>query len=178
MRGLLLSLLAIFVFANGAQALLVTYTDQANFLIAAGDTTVYDFESDLLGTTAPTRDFGDFIIDATGGDIYSAEVRQLTTGGNKDVYVNTSGNAASLDVIFDTDISAFGFDWIAEGNNTYDGSIFSLLENTWSLGYPGSSGFFGVIETDGVFAAGTAFSFGQSTRNWSGVSFDNLLYNY
>lgn len=184
MRGLLLCLLTIFALANSAQSALITYTDEARFLAASGAVTVHDFESDTAGhiqgpsyssSSTSVHDFGDFTIDATGPNIYLAEIREQS--GNKDIYVNTSANTASLNVIFDMGISAFGFDWIGEGNQSYDYSTFSLMGNTWTLGNMGASGFFGVIETAGTIAAGTSFSFGQDTCNWSGVSFDNVTYS-
>ncbi len=163
--------------ASMARATLLVYHDKASFLAHAGTTTLHDFESDAAGDIDPgsARNFGDFSIYASNTGIYQAEVRQQT--GNKDVYMNSSNNSASLDVIFHNDITAFGFDYVAEGNQSWDLSLFKLLGNTWDLGTPGDSGFFGVIETGGSFAAGTPFSFGQQSSNWSGVSFDNVIYS-
>jgi hypothetical protein len=186
MKSLLIGLLATLILADSAHALLVVCTDETSFLVNSGTTSVYDFESDAVGVIKPSsysssptaiQDFGDFSIDATGSNIYLAEVRQLTDGGNKDIYVNTMSNGDFLNIIFDMDVSAFGFDWIGEGNQSYDYSIFSLLGTTWTLGNMGQSGFFGLIETEGTISAGTAFSFGQLSSNWSGVSFDNLVYS-
>jgi len=186
MKSLLIGLLATLILTNSAHAILVVYTDEASFLANSGTTSVYDFESDAVGVIKPDsysasptaiQDFGDFSIDATGSNIYRAEVRQLIDGGNKDIYVNTMSNDDFLNILLDMDVSAFGFDWIGEGNQSHDYSTFSLLGTNWTLGNMGQSGFFGLIETEGTISAGTAFSFGQSSSNWSGVSFDNLVYS-
>ncbi len=157
-----------------SHAALIVYHDAADFLANAGSTTVYDFESDAPGNIS-VQDFGDFSIDATGNGIYLAEVRRQN--GNNDIYMNSYNNNASLDVLFDNDVTAFGFTYVAEGNQYWDHSTFSLNDQSWELGTPGDSGFFGVIETTGTIAAGTAFSFGQQSINWSGVSFDNVTYS-
>ncbi|HEB69082.1 MAG TPA: PEP-CTERM sorting domain-containing protein [Desulfobulbus sp.] len=167
-----------------AQATFVVYHDSASFLANAGTTTVYDFESDTAGyIRSPSyggnpgylRDFGDFTIDATSTGIYLAEVREQS--GNHDVYMNSYDNNAALKVIFDADITAFGFTYKAEGNQDWDHSTFSYNGMTYDLGTPGDSGFFGLIEDNGTLAAGTPFSFGQQSRNWSGLSFDNITYS-
>ena len=177
-----------------------TFTDLSSFNAAAGATTVYDFESDTPGLTwisstrsdqtnlagmikpasyssdpGASRDFGDFTIDATGPEIYKAGVREGQSPGNLDLYVNTSDNVASLNVIFDTGVTAFGFNWIAEGNQSYDHSTFSLGDTTWDLGPKGAYGFFGLVDTTGTI--GTTFSFGQKTSNWSAMSIDNITYS-
>ena len=157
-----------------AQATLIVYHDSAGFLANAGTTTVYDFESDTAGYIS-LHDFGDFSIDATSTGIYEAEVREQN--GNHDVYMNSYDNNASLNVIFDADISAFGFTYKAEGNDSWDHSTFSYNGIIYDLGTPGDSGFFGLIEDNGTLAAGTPFSFGQQSVNWSGVSFDNITYS-
>ncbi len=185
MRGLLFGVLAIFICANSAQANLVVYTDRADFLANAGSTTVYNFESDSAGDISPKSysggansavlDFGDFSIDSTSSGIYWSEIREES--GNKDIYFNSYSNSASLNVIFDNAVTAFGFNWIAEGNQSYDHSIFSFNGTTWDLGIPGNSGFFGLIEDSGPIAAGSIFSFGQDSTNWSGMSFDNITYS-
>ena len=173
-----------------AQADLTVYHDQASFLAAAGSTTLYDFESNSAGDISPPsysggastaiQDFGDFRIDSTSTGIYLSEIRDHLEDdppmNNKDIYVNTYNNAASLKIIFNHAVAAFGFTYVAEGNQSYDHSTFSLNGTTWDLGTPGDSGFFGIIDTTGTLAAGTAFSFGQNSINWSGVSFDNLRY--
>ncbi len=168
-----------------AQATLIVYHDAAGFLANAGTTTVYDFESDTAGyISSPSysgghpgalHDFGDFTVDATSTGIYLAEVREQN--GNHDVYMNSYNNNAALNVIFDADISAFGFTYKAEGNDSWDHSTFSYNGITYDLGTPGDSGFFGLIEDNGTLAAGTPFSFGQQSGNWSGVSFDNITYS-
>lgn len=175
----------LFGLAAMANANLIVYYDQANFLANAGSVVVYDFESDTPGyisspnyhggNPGAVQDFSDFSIDATSAGIYSAKIRQQN--GNNDIYMNSYSNGAALNVIFDDAVTAFGFTYIAEGNQNYDHSTFSLLGTTWDLGTPGNSGFFGVIETTGTIAVGTAFSFGQQTRNWSGVSFDNITHS-
>ncbi len=157
-----------------AQATLIVYHDSAGFLANAGTTTVYDFESDTAGYIS-LHDFGDFSIDATSTGIYEAEVREQN--GNHDVYMNSYDNNASLNVIFDADISAFGFTYKAEGNDSWDHSTFSYNGIIYDLGTLGDSGFFGLIEDNGTLAAGTPFSFGQQSVNWSGVSFDNITYS-
>ena len=167
------------------QAGLVVYYDQASFLANAGSVTVYDFESDSAGTISPpsysgglpgsVRDFGDFSIDATSTGIYVAGIREQ--GENMVIYLNSYNNNAALNVLFDDAVTAFGFNYVAEGNNYYDHSMFSLLGQTWDLGTPGASGFFGVVKTNGTLAAGTAFSFGQQSSNWSSLSFDNVTYS-
>ena len=173
--------------AGMAQAALMVYHNRASFLANAGPTTVHDFESDSVGFIRPSyydyewhpgdvRDFGDFSIDSTSYGIYISEVRE--NSGNKDIYVNTASNTASLNVVFDMDITAFGFDWIAEGNDPgEDISTFSFGGTTWDLGTLGDSGFFGLVETSGTIGAGEAFSFGQNSISWSGVSFDNVTYS-
>ena len=169
--------------AGIAQAGITVYHDQASFLANAGSTTLYDFESDSAGDIHPggygghitdVQDFGDFSIDSTSSGIYLSEVREQN--GNKDIYVSTYDNVAALKVIFDHDVTAFGFTYVAEGNDGWDHSTFSLNGTTWDLGTPWDSGFFGLIDTTGTLAAGTAFAFGQDSHNWSGVSFDNLRY--
>ena len=157
-----------------AQATMVVYHDAAGFQANAGTTTVYDFESDTAGYIS-LHDFGDFSIDATSTGIYEAEVREQN--GNHDVYMNSYDNTATLNVIFDADISAFGFTYKAEGNDSWDHSTFSYNGITYDLGTPGDSGFFGLIEDSGTLAAGTPFSFGQQSSNWSGVSVDNITYS-
>ena len=167
-----------------AKANLVVYYDQSNFLANAGAVIVYDFESDTPGyISSPSysggqsgaiQDFGDFSIDATSSGIYVAEIREQN--GNNDITGDFYNNGASLNVIFDNSIKAFGYTYVAEGNDSYDHSTFSLFTNTWDLGRFGTTGFFGVIETTGSIAAGTPFSFGQQSINWSGVSFDNIKY--
>ncbi len=181
----LLMIVSLVGVAEMAQANLVIYYDQTSFLANAGSTAAYDFESDLAtyisppsysgGVSGSVRDFGDFSIDSTSTGIYSSMIRDQS--GNKDIFLNTYNNAASLNVIFDNAVTAFGFSYVAEGNNSYDHSIFSLLGTTWDLGTPGSSGFFGIVETTGTIAAGTTFSFGQQSSNWSGLSFDNITYS-
>ncbi len=186
--------------ASFSQATLVVYHNQADFLAQAGQTTVHDFESDTVGLTddgygyfvetdpagmirsasygensAAYHDFGDFTIDATGTGIYQAGVRD--SNGNNDIYMCSYDNTASLNILFDNDITAFGFTYVADGNQSWDHSTFTLQGTTWDLGRPGDTGFFGVIETAGTFAAGTAFSFGQQSINWSGVRFDNITYS-
>jgi hypothetical protein len=171
--------------AGIAQADLTVYYDQASFLANAGSTALYDFESDSAGYISPpsysggysnaVQDFGDFSIDSTSSGIYSSQIRDLS--GNKDILVDIYNNSASLKVIFDHAVTAFGFTFIAEGNNSWDHSTFSLNGTTWDLGTPGDAGFFGIVETTGTFAAGTGFSFGQQSSNWSAVSFDNLRYS-
>jgi len=179
--------------AGMAQATLVVYHDRASFLADAGYTAVHDFESDSVGFIRPpshyyqshpedVRDFGDFTIDSTSTGIYLSEVRDnnYANPGNTDIYMNSYDNTASLKVIFNSDVSAFGFDWIAEGNDYWDISTFSFDGTTWNLGTPGDSGFLGLVENSGTIGAGTAFSFGQSSRSpgpWSGVSFDNVTYS-
>lgn len=170
--------------AGMAQATLVVYHDAATFQANAGTTTVYDFEADPAGYISPPsywggqsgsiQDFGDFSVDATSTGIYLAEVRELN--GNHDIYMNSYNNNASLNVIFDANITALGFTYKAEGNQYWDHSTFSYAGVTYDLGIPGDSGFFGLIEDSGTLAAGTPFSFGQQSRNWSGVSFDNITY--
>ncbi len=167
-----------------AHASLVVYHDQTSFLAASGSVDVYDFESDTPGyISAPSysgghpgavQDFGDFSIDATSNGIYQANIR--SQNGNNDVYGDFYNNNAALNVIFDKNITAVGFTYVAEGNQNWDHSTVSLLNTTWDLGIPGDSGFFGVIEDSGTIAAGTPISFGQQSSNWSGVSFDNLTY--
>ena len=171
-------------FVGIAHASLVVYHDQASFLAAAGSVAVYDFDSDTpVYISAPSysgghpgavQDFGDFSIDATGTGIYLAEIRQQN--GNNDIYGDFYSNNAALNVIFDNDVTAVGFTYVAEGNQYWDHSTVSLLNTTWELGIPGDSGFFGVIEDSGTIAAGTPISFGQQSINWSGLSFDNLTY--
>ncbi len=189
MKMWLLRCLAVILFLAGgagiAQADLTVYHDKASFLAQAGSIAGYDFESDSAGDISPPsysggvsgsiRDFGDFSIDSTSSGIYESLVRDQS--GNKDIYLNTYNNAASLKVIFDHAVTAFGFTFVAEGNQSYDHSTFSLNGTTWDLGTPGDSGFFGLVETTGTLAAGTAFSFGQQSSNWSGLSFDNLIYS-
>ena len=165
---------AIFFCASSAQANLLVYTDRTSFLADAGSTSVYDFESDAASSFR-VRDFGDFTIDATGSGIYLAEVRENT--GNNDIYINTSSNVASTNLVFDMDVTVFGFDWIAEGNDTWDHSIFSFNGTTYDLGTPWNTGFFGLVENSGTIAAGSVFSFGQQSTNWSGMSFDNITYS-
>ena len=177
--------LLIAVTGGAAQAALTVYHDQASFLANAGSTALYDFESDSAGdisaksysggNSGAVHDFGDFIIDSTSTGIYWSEIRDQS--GYKDIYLSTYNNSASLNVIFDHAVTAFGFTYVAEGNDSWDYSTFSLNGTTWDLGTPGDSGFFGIIDTAGTLAAGTAFSFGQSSSNWSGVSFDNLRYS-
>ena len=167
------------------QAELVIYHDRASFLAAVGSVVVYDFESDSAATISPPsysgglagsiHDFGDFSIDATSTGIYEASIREQ--GENMDIYLHSYNNSTALNVLFDDDVTSFGFNYIAEGNNSYDHSTFSLLGQTWDLGTPGSTGFFGVVETTGSIAAGTAFSFGQNSSNWNSLSFDNVTYS-
>jgi len=164
----------VFGWVGLSQAGIMVYHDQASFLAAAGSVDIHDFESDAPGAIS-SRDFGDFSIDATGDGIYLARVQEVDE--NNEVYMCSYNNLASLDVVFENDISAFGFDYIAAGNQSWDHSTFSLLGTTWDLGIPGDSGFFGVIETSGTFLAGTEFSFGQNSINWSGVRFDNVIYS-
>ncbi len=174
-----------FIFTSTSEALVYdVYTDLASFSSAAGTTLLYDFESDSAayisspsysgGNSGAVRDFGDFSIDSTSTGIYMSEVRDLS--GNKDIYVNTYNNAASLNFLFDNDVEAFGFSYVVEGNQSHDHGTFSLLGTSWDLGGNGTSGFFGVVENAGPIAAGTAFSFGQQSRNWSGLSVDNIRY--
>ena len=159
-----------------ARADIVQYHDLVGFLAAAGSTALYDFESDpTQSITGAVHDFGDFTIDATGTGIYEADIRQ-NQSGNHDIYVNSYNNNAALQVVFDTDIRAFGFTYIAEGNDSWDHSILTYAGTVYELGTPGDTGFFGLVETSGTFAADTPFSFGQNSSNWSGVSFDNLRY--
>ena len=169
------------------QASIIIYTDLTAFQNASGLLETYDFDSDTAGwITSPSysgpsstdiQDFGNFIIDSTTGGIYSSEIRLDPSGSGNDIFLNSKSNTADLQVIFDMDINSFGFTYGCEGNNSWDHSTFSLLGTTWDLGTPGNSGFFGIVETTGTIAAGTAFSFGQSSSNWSGVSFDNLMYD-
>ncbi len=168
-----------------AQAELVVYHDRASFLAAVGSVVVYDFESDSEAAISPpsysgglagsVHDFGDFSIDATSTGIYEASIREQ--GENMDIYLHSYNNSTALNVLFDDDVTSFGFNYIAEGNNSYDHSTFSLLGQTWDLGTPGTSGFFGVVETTGSIAVGTAFSFGQNSSNWNSLSFDNVTYS-
>ncbi len=177
------------------------YYDLTSFNVAVGATTTDDFESDTVGITYLSngyyqtnaagmiktssyssdsnghRDFGDFTIDATGTGIYMAGVRQQNDENN-DIYFNSMNNTASMNVLFGQHITAFGFDWIAEGNQSYDHSTFTLLGTTYDFGVPGASGFFGVVMDSGeTFSAGTPFSFGQDSSNWSGMSIDNITYS-
>jgi len=172
--------------AGMAQATLVAYYDRASFLAHAGHTAVYDFESDSAGYihspgygghTGDVRNFGDFTIDSNSSGIWLSEVRD-NNSVNKDIYMNSYSDEASLKIIFNSDVSAFGFDWIAEGNDVgEDISTFSFGGQTWNLGTLGQSGFFGLVETSGTIGAGEAFSFGQNSISWSGVSFDNVTYS-
>jgi len=167
------------------QAEFIVYHDRASFLAASGSVVVYDFESDSAAYISPpsysgglsgsVRDFGAFSIDATSTGIYEADIREQ--GENMDIHFNSYNNNVAMKVLFDDDITRFGFNYIAEGNNSYDHSTFSLLGQTWDLGTPGASGFFGVVETTGIIAAGTAFSFGQNSSNWSQLSFDNVTWS-
>jgi len=198
LAGLVIGLFALGM-AGMAQAALMVYYDKGSFLTDAGPTAVYDFESDSAiadyshdgqdsagwikypsysysGTSVVAKDFGVFTLYGIVADLYNAYVRENQTTGNNDVYFNTMGNDGCLNLVFDMDVTAFGFDWIAEGNDTSDHSIFSFDGTTWDLGIPGDSGFFGLIEDSGI-AAGSVFTFGQNAYNWSGMSFDNVTYS-
>jgi len=185
MRSLLLTVFISLIWTSNSCAVLVAYYDEASFLAGAGLVDVYDFENDAaqwlkspsysVDHTAIT-DFGDFLVDSTS-DIYQSQIRD--DGANHDMRFNSMSNGGFLNVIFDESVSAFGFNWIADGNQSHDGSTFSIAAIGFYevLGYRGTSGFFGVVETAGVMAAGTAFTFGQSSTNWSAMVVDNITYS-
>ena len=170
--------------AGIVQANLVVYHNLNNFIANAGATTIYNFDADTMGyikfpsygrNENARHDFGDFTIDATGRNIYLTEI--CGQDGDQHIFMNTSGNKASVKVLFDFDITAFGFNYKAGGNDGWDHSTFTYNNTTYDLGTPGDSGFFGLIEDCGRFAAGTSFSFGQNSINWSNMSFDDIIYS-
>ncbi len=185
MKHLLFIILTTLLYTNISYAVLVSYNDEAAFLAAAGQTTVYDFESDAaqflkspsysLDPWAIT-DFGDFSIDSTS-HVYRSVIRD--DGTNHDLLFNSMNNSGFLDLVLSRDVTAFGFNWVAEGNNSYDYSTFSIAAMQFgiTLGNPGTSGFFGLIETAGSIVAGTPFTFGQASTNWSAMSIDNITYS-
>jgi hypothetical protein len=168
------------------QASVIVYNDMATFQTASGLLKTYDFESDTAGYISansysgghPTdiRDFGDFVINSTSTGIYSSNVR--TQSGNTDIHMDFYNNNADVKIILDTSTKSFGFTFIVEGNQSWDHGKFRVLGNEWELGIgnPATSGFFGVINTEG-FDAETAFSFGHYSSNWTNMSFDNLMYD-
>ncbi len=186
--GLVIGLLVLTLLGISNTEASTVYYDRTAFNAAAGTITTYDFESDTVETIrGPSvsydsngwQNFGDFTIEARSGYVYLVEVRQLQgPNGNKDVYINSRNDSAWMNVVFSEDITAFGFNWIAEGNDGYDQSTFALSGTTYTLGTPGDSGFFGVVADVGqIFSAGTLFSFGQISSDWSGMSIDNITYS-
>lgn len=185
MKSLLLAVLISLVWVSNSHAVLVAYYDEASFLADAGLVSVYDFENDAAQwlkspsyslDPAAITDFGDFLVDSTS-DIYQSQIRD--DNFNHDMRFTSMSNGGLLKLVFDESVTAFGFNWIADGNQSYDGSTFSIATLGFYelLGFPGTSGFFGVVETAGSIAAGTAFTFGQSSSNWSAMIVDNITYS-
>jgi len=56
----------------------------------------------------------------------------------QDIYKITCFKATAP--VCEKNVTAFGFNWISEGNNLWDQSKFSLLDDSWILGSMGNSG--------------------------------------
>ena len=172
--------------AAAAQASLITYTNKAAFLAAAGSLSTETFSSASVGTSTAnySGSFNGFTLssvangDKSGiatGTIAGADnisIPSSFTGQNFYGWGNSNGGAGPTTTFtFTSGITAFGFDWF----NTDMSDRYSVTVNSQStvvFNYA-SSGFFGVIDTAG-FTSATI-----QTANYGGylstMGLDNVL---
>ena len=172
--------------AAAAQASLITYTNKAAFLAAAGSLSTETFSSATVGTSTAnySGSFSNFTLtsvangDKSGiatGTIAGADnisIPSSFTGQNFYGWGNSNGGAGPTTTFtFTSGITAFGFDWF----NTDMSDRYSVTVNSQStvvFNYA-SSGFFGVIDTAG-FTSATI-----QTANYGGylstMGLDNVL---
>lgn len=167
-----------------ARAELITFTDRTTWENAVVSVSTFDFNSEATGSFVTDRDFGYFTATNTNW-------LQLTTfveDGSGDANVNGTNylgfneavpsGTTPLRLTFDTAISALGFDYrtIDDNSDGFDlvigmgGTLFNVSPSA------PSNGFFGVIDTVGLF---TVADFQDDVDGGGlnlGVGIDNLSY--
>lgn len=130
---------------GSANAAVMSFTDEASFLAAAGSVATEDFAGEANGSFT-SRDFGDFTATLTN---QSSSNKPAIVG--EELRLQPWSSASNLVFGFDSPVKAFGFDW---RNTDGSGDEIELLYNGSSItfGHDGQSGFFGVVSD-------TAFSY-------------------
>jgi hypothetical protein len=182
-----------------ASAQVVSYTDKATFLTAAGTTQTETFASSTPGRftsaggtfnrtfdgfSVTGQDFGNYVGIATGAVSSSGPnvpIPTSFTGQNYLTWANITGNVITLTINFNQATTAFGFDWFntdltdqyniaVTGSGNYSGPPFTVVP-----GATGTSGFFGLISS-------TPFTSATITNNFFGgyisdEGMDNFITN-
>ena len=170
------SLMVVFIsmFTVNAHALVYNiYTNFSDFSLAAGTTSVYDFEPDSVGGNYKIHDFGDFSVN--GSDMYLVNIENEAT---HELHFNSSSYTQDLSLTFHQPIRAFGFDWRNIDNNT---DMVRVIFNDilYVLGAKDESGFWGVVASDGEITSDMAFRFGDTSggAGWTAGNLDNIRYS-
>ena len=139
--------------SNNASALTITtYSDQSSFNAAAGATTLFDFNASTLGLFT-SQDFGDFTLSESDPNA-NLNISSGGSLGNIDgtSFVRFDDNTQTLGlftVSFDFGISAFGLDYV-NNDGSSDFTLVTADGQTFAVGGPNSSGFFGFTISDGT----------------------------
>lgn len=163
--------LGLLLFCMHGQADALTLTTTTNFATwqsATGSTLLEDFSGEANGSFT-SRDFGDFtgtLFNPAGTtpSVISNEIRLQSTNSNS--FTRFS---------FDAPLTAFGLNW-RNTDTTGDKIEMNISGNNYIFGSAGSSGFFGVVATGGIFSN---IDIGDSAGNGGALSYgyiDNFRY--
>ncbi len=146
-----------------------TFTDIASFQSATSSLITEDFSGEPVGVIT-SRDFGDFETSWTNGSAGNYPMML-----NEEIILQKFGHLTVFNLNFDLDLIALGFDW---RNTDTSGDDIELLVDgqSFTFGYNGLSGFFGVVATNGTF---NTVGFSDTFGDGGGLNFgyiDNLRY--
>jgi hypothetical protein len=198
---LMASAAAMCLIGTATSAQVVSYTDKATFLAAAGSTQTETFSSAPVGSFASSggvfnsafdgftvtgNNFGNYVGIATGPTSSSGPNTTIPanfTGQNYLTWANITGNVITLTINFNQATTAFGFDWFntdvtdqynvaVTGSGNFSGPPFTVVPGSSSVG---TNGFFGLIST-------TPFTTATITNNFFGgyisdEGMDNFITN-
>jgi hypothetical protein len=154
---------------------ITTYNNLAAFNAAAGSTTTFNFNESATG---PAGDFGDFALSTSDPNIQI----EVLNGGPFDgsQYVRYYDAFAELSpfvtVSFDYGISAFGLDYINDDGSS-DFSQIIVDGQTFDIGGPLTSGFFGFIIADGLATSFTLVDDPSGGGVLAYANYDNFRYS-
>ena len=157
-------------FIGNANAIsFTTYTNQSSWETAVGTFTIEDFNDESNGVFT-FRDFGDFT-----ATLYNQNTNNKPQVNDNEIRLQIWDNQSYTRFSFDNPIRALGFDW-RNTDESYDKIEMNVQGNDWIFGPSQSSGFFGIVSTDGMF---TSADLGDSVGDGGALGYgylDNFRY--
>jgi len=154
------------------------YSDRVAFETVASNLTTFDFNSEPLGIFTST-DFGDFTVSETGPSTQLSILNGGSASPDGTQYLEfrdpRETGKPQMTFTFDSSIAAFGFDYV-NTDTSDDFSVLTLDGQTFDVGGPLTSGFFGLIATDGTFTSLTFDDDPLGGGRLEEVNLDNITY--